>query len=381
MKILYHHRTKSRDGQAVHIRELIAALRAQGHEVREWALSAAGESASMGSEGGLLGRLAARAPRVFYELAEHAYGPAVTGRLVRAGRELGADVVYERHALGNTAGGRVARRLGVPLLLEVNSPLALERAAHETLVLRRWAAASERRVLGAADRVLAVTAVLADMLAAQGVERARIDVVPNGVDLARYPADEPPAGDDVVIGFTGFFRPWHRIEDLVDALADGRLPARARLLLVGEGPARESIEARARERDVSERVTLTGAVSRDAIPDLVRSMHVCVQPAATAWASPLKLFEYMAAGRAIVAPDQANLREVLSHEQDALLFPPGDHVALTAALARLAADEPLRLALGYAARATLEARPYTWDHNAQRVAAIAADAIANPRGR
>src|SRR6185369_17651209 len=112
----------------------------------------------------------------------------VAGRLTAAGRACAAEIVYERHALGNTAGLRVARRLGIPLLLEVNSPLARERAEHEQLVFRRWAERSERAVLQRADRVLCVTRALADLVVAMGVPRPRVAVVRNGVDLARYPA-------------------------------------------------------------------------------------------------------------------------------------------------------------------------------------------------
>jgi glycosyltransferase involved in cell wall biosynthesis len=378
VKILYHQRTKSRDGQAVHIRELIAALRARGHGVQEWALSS-GEQGEMGSEGGLLGRLLARAPRALYELGEHAYGPAVAGRLTAAGRTAGAEIVYERYALGNTAGLRAARRLGIPLLLEVNSPLARERAEHETLVFRRWAARSERRLLQRADRVLAVTRVLADMLVQSGVPRPRVAVVRNGVDLERYPEAAERDGPGVVIGFTGFFRAWHRIEDLVDALADGALPADARLLLVGDGPARASIEARATARGVAARVRVTGAVAHAEVPGHVRSMDICVQPAATPWASPLKLPEYMAAGRAIVAPDQQNLRELLTHGRDALLFDPGQPAALAAAVAQLARDPARRRALGRAARETVVREKLTWDGAAERVEAVAGTCLAERR--
>lgn len=375
MNVLYHHRTKSRDGQAVHIRELIAALRARGHRVEEWALSRGGTGA-MGSEGGSAGRLLARAPRWAYELGEHAYGPLVAGRLAGAGRACGAEVLYERHALGNTAGVRAARRLSIPLLLEVNSPLARERGEHETLVFRRWAERSEARVLRRADRVLCVTRALADIVVAAGVPRPRVAVVRNGVDLARYPAPRPNAHADVVIGFTGFFRPWHRIEDLVDALASGRLPSAARLLLVGDGPSRASIERRAAERGVAGRVRITGAVEHGQVPALVSSMDVCVQPAATAWASPLKLPEYMAAGRAVVAPDQENLREVLTHGRDALLFDPRGPDALLEAVARLCADGALRERLGREARATVEREQLTWDGAAARVEAAARAALA-----
>lgn len=377
MNILYHHRTKSRDGQAVHIRELIAALRGRGHAVEEWALSS-GDAGAMGSEGGWWGRLLSMAPRGAYELAEHAYGPMVSRRLVQAGRRVGAEVLYERHALNNTAGVRASRRLGVPLLLEVNSPLAHERSEHESLALPRWAQATERAVLRQADRILAVTRVLGDMLVELGVDAERVHVAPNGVDLSHYP--ERPAREDeaLVVGFVGFFRPWHHIESLVDLLAGPHMPDRARLLLVGDGPSRSAIEARAAARGVRDRVEVTGAVGREAIPGHVRSMDICVQPAATAWASPLKLFEYMGAGAAIVAPDQPNLREVLTDGHDALLFAPDEPGAMAQAVERLGGDAALRGRLGRSARETVVSRGYTWDAAARRVeqAAVAAGAAA-----
>jgi glycosyltransferase involved in cell wall biosynthesis len=372
MNVLYHHRTKSRDGQAVHIRELIAALRRRGHAVEEWALSP-GDEGEMGSEGGLVGKLAAAAPRICYELAEHAYGPIIAPRLVAAGRACDADVLYERHALNNSAGMRAARKLGVPYLLEVNSPLTRERSGYETLVLQKWAARCERRVLAAADRLLVVTHVLRDILIEDGLPPERVVVIPNGADMSLYPDTPPAERDELVIGFTGFFRPWHGLETLVDALADGALPAGARLLLVGDGPSRSDIEARAAQRGLADRVEITGSVERAAIPDLVRSMDICVQPAATPWASPLKLFEYMAAGRAIVAPDQPSLREVLAHERDALLFEPDDPGAMAAAVVRLGNDAALRTALGATARERVLEVPYTWDGNAARIEEIVAE--------
>jgi len=203
--------------------------------------------------------------------------------------------------------------------------------------------------------------------------------VRNGVDLARYPAPQPRRAADVVIGFTGFFRPWHRIEDLIDALASGRLPAGARLLLVGDGPSRAALERRAAERGVGARVRITGAVEHEAVPALVASMDVCVQPAATPWASPLKLPEYMAAGRAVVAPDQENLRETLTHGRDALLFDPARPEALVEAVARLCADQELRERLGREARATVEREKLTWDGVAERIEAIAQTCLAERR--
>jgi glycosyltransferase involved in cell wall biosynthesis len=213
------------------------------------------------------------------------------------------------------------------------------------------------------------------MLVSQGIPEGKIHVICNGADISLYPRTPRMEREDLVVGFTGFFRPWHGIEALVDGLADGALPAHCRLLLVGTGPAQPSIERRARERGVEGRVRITGAVSREEIPALVQSMDICVQPAAVAWASPLKLFEYMAAGKAIVAPDQPNLRETLRGGHDAQLFAPGEPAAMAAAVARLANDTTLRTALGDAARQTLEDRRYTWDANAERVEQIMNDCL------
>ena len=108
------------------------------------------------------------------------------------------------------------------------------------------------------------------------------------------------------------------------------------------------------------------------VPAEVQRFSIALQPKVTPYASPLKIFDYMAAGRAIVAPDQPNIREVLEHGRTALLFDPDEPGALWHAISQLVADAPLRTRLGAAARAELEARDYTWRGNARRIAAWAA---------
>jgi glycosyltransferase involved in cell wall biosynthesis len=96
---------------------------------------------------------------------------------------------------------------------------------------------------------------------------------------------------------------------------------------------------------------------------------VALVPAINPYASPLKLHEYMAAGLAVVAPDQPNLREVLTHGEDALLVSPGDGAALVEACGRLVAEGALRARLGREARASLERQDLTWRGNVRRVLA------------
>jgi glycosyltransferase involved in cell wall biosynthesis len=117
-------------------------------------------------------------------------------------------------------------------------------------------------------------------------------------------------------------------------------------------------------------LTCLGLVDRDRIAGHVAAFDIALQPQVVAYASPLKLFEYMALGRAIVAPDQANIREVLTDGENALLFRPGDPAHFAAQIVRLCADQALRRRLGDAASATIDTRGYTWDDNARRVAAL-----------
>jgi glycosyltransferase involved in cell wall biosynthesis len=114
-------------------------------------------------------------------------------------------------------------------------------------------------------------------------------------------------------------------------------------------------------------VRFTGLRPREQVPELIAGFDIALQPRAVEYASPLKVFEYMAAGRAIVAPDQANIREVLTQGQTALLFDPAQPGAMWQAVARLAGDAALRERLGKAAAAEIVRRDYTWLSNARRV--------------
>ncbi len=382
MKILYHHRTQAEDGQAVHIRALQDAWRELGHEVVEFSLvsrsrpsepSYSGANLPAPSRWSAVGRL----PRFARELAEYSYTAFARPRLARAIRQAEPDFVYERYAFGNAAGVMAARRTGVPLVLEVNSPMVHELSRTRGLTFARTADRMERYILREATRVCAVTEVLADMLVDLGVDRRRILITPNGVHLEQFEYEdraavraiarrdlELPEGA-LVLGFVGYYRDWHRLDLVIDALP--KLPG-AVLALVGEGPAREALEARARERGVTARVRFCGRREHVAIPALLPAFDLALVPAINPYASPLKLHEYMAAGLATLAPDQPNLREVLTHGENAWLVTADDGAALEAALMALASDPKLRANLGEAARRTIEERGLTWRGNAERVA-------------
>ena len=372
MRILYSHRIQSRDGQSVHVDELVAALRAEGHEVL---VVGPGfyEQASFGGGSGVVDALRRLLPGALGELAELAYNVPAYRRLAASCREFRPDLIYERNNLYYLAGLWLARRTRIPFFLEVNSPLADERTRHGNLKLRALAHRLERQVWRGADRVLAVTGVLKGLIAATGADPARIVVVPNGIVLERFGTVAPPAETGVVnLGFVGFVRDWHGLDGVVSEIAARRGGVPAMLTVVGDGPVRGELEAQAASLGIGERVRFLGVVPNAQVPAEVARFDIALQPKVTAYASPLKIFDYMAAGRAIVAPDQPNIREILVDGETALLFDPEAPGAMWDAVARLIDDAPLRARLGVAARAELERRDYTWRGNAKRVVALRA---------
>lgn len=379
MKILYSQRTKSSDGQAVHIRSLTEALVRRGHQlaiVGPDDLAPAARPLDAHAGIGLRRFL----PAPVHELAEIAYSAPAYLKLESRAKVFAPDILYERYNLFYHSGARLARARGLPFLLEVNAPLAEERERHGNLALKSLARASERSIWRAATRVLPVTRALADYVAAAGVAPDRIDVIPNGVeDVFLRDHDPRPVraryglNGKIVLGFTGFVRDWHGLDRIVAYLGQRRRPDLA-LLIVGDGDTRAALERQADDLGVADAVIFTGVVQRDDVPVHLAAFDIALQPAVTAYASPLKLFEYMAAGRAIIAPDRANIREVVD-DSAAILVSETDPAALVAALDAFANNADLRARFGAAARSALIRRGFTWDENARRIEAIAAEEI------
>ena len=388
MRILFHHRIASRDGQSVHIEEMIAALERQGHETRlvgpaSWAAS------GFGSSNTVVDAIKRMIPGALYELLEVAYNVKAFFRLRKAVAEYKPDVIYERFSLFLFAGVWVRRLTGLPLLSEVNAPLFEERAKNDGLKLHalgRWA---QGYIWRRADHVLPVTGVLARTVTEYGVAADKVTVIPNGIDPRRFDAAAtvtteaaktalgvPP--ERVVIGFTGFIRGWNAVHRLLE-FAAARRELNVHILVVGDGPARQPLLDYAAEKGIPDRLTITGVVGRDDVARHVAAFDMAVIPGVTPYASPLKLFEYLQLGRAIVAPDTENIREILTHERDALLFDPAQDDALEAALLRLASDGALRTRLGHSARETISEKSLTWDQNAERVVAIGRALMAGAR--
>jgi glycosyltransferase involved in cell wall biosynthesis len=276
--------------------------------------------------------------------------------------------IYQRYSLNNLAGVILSRRWDVPLVLEANGSEAKWRQGFGTLKYPKLAYACERLILRQAEIVTAVSRNAAEDLLAAGAQADRVRVVPNGVSIRRFadaaPIPLPRSLDGAfTICFVGLFYPWHGVRYLAQAFAllHARRPE-ARLLLVGDGEELPIVRAILDSNGAIGATHFAGLVPRSEAPGYMAASDVLVSPHADVHhfiGSPIKLFEYMATGKPIVATRVGQIPDVLTDGTTALLVPPADPPAMTAALERLLADRSLGERLGRAARS--EAQEHSWD--------------------
>ncbi len=395
MKILYHHRTRAEDAQGIHIKSLQDAWTALGHEVREVSPVDARNNAAPKTTGKAENKAEnktspavkkaadqkhseGRSPlgSVIYETLSLGYNIYGAARLRRAIREFNPGMIYERYSLNLCAGAYIAQRRRLPFVLEVNAPLVDEMAKESGLVGQGVARRCEKWVLESATKVVVVSQVLRDHFTSSGIDTSRFQVMHNGIDPHQFhpqvdaaPVREQYAlGHHCVIGFVGWMRQWHRLDLLLEAFA--ALPNRdqCEVLLVGDGPALSGLRERAAALGIAAQVHFTGPVAHDKIPMHIAAMDITVLPSIPAYASPMKLFEYLAMGKAVIMPDQQNLREVVHDGENGILIPASDN-GVSRALHLLASDQALRQRLAGAAAATIRDGSFYWTENARRVLA------------
>ncbi len=345
-------------GASRHVREVRAALSRRGHDVYvvAAAVGAAGESERVIPIPADVAHGSERSRAAQSWVADH------SAEIAR--RIGGADLLLERLALYPCAGSGLASDLGAAHLLEVNAPLAEESARYRGLADFGAAEAAERKAIGAADGIVAVSRALRDRaIALRGSVRGVLHL-PNGVDVAAFAAGsgaraarraELRVGDTTcVVAFVGTLKAWHGVEHLLAACeaSIGR-HVDLHLLIVGDGPGAASLRQRAATGVLAARVTFTGAVAPDQVPEWLAAADVgaAFYPALPGfYFSPLKVAEYAAAGLAIARSRHPDIDDLVPDGATSLSADPHDLAGFSALLDRLAVDAGLRASLGNAAR-------------------------------
>ena len=363
-------------GSSVHVQEMLLAMLKRGAEVHLFTNRLGDDAPS--DVTALQVHLLPKLPRedaATHERAALAANAALRDALLKESEQGPFDLIYERHSLWSHAGMEFAREHKLSSLLEVNAPAIEEQANYHLLIDRGAAEDAMMRAFRCANAIIAVSRQLAHLLEQHPSARGKVYVVPNAVNPDRFVDVVPaiPKNGEFVIGYIGVLKARHGLTTLIETftLVAQQTPA-AQLLIVGDGPEREYLDREIAARGLTDRVQFTGSIAPELVPAYLASMDVALAPyppLAQFYSSPLKVYEYMAAGLPVVATRIGQIEEIIEHGETGILIRPGDASGMAQAITELAASVDLRTRLGQAARQTVQ--EHTWDHVLERALCFA----------
>jgi glycosyltransferase involved in cell wall biosynthesis len=389
MFVAYFHYLYGQDTALHHVRQFAEGARALGHRVDVHALNLAppvGSNGAISLKATLRQALKKRFSRWLHDPKELLWNARYYRREKSILERERPDVVLVRSQGLTFATVPLAQKLNLPLVFEVNAPADEVRYFEHYRHWQRpraWVGAYKLR---RADGLVVVSGALKELYRDRyDLPAEKIDVVPNGADLALFrpetepDAEFPRAEDAPRLGYVGSFQAWHALDLLGRLVEDiGRERPQTRFLMVGSGQGVDLL--RSQTTLPAERLAFTGRVEHSRVPGLVASLDIGILAEAAPYQCPLKVVEWMAAGKAIVAPDYPPLRELIDPGVHGVLFPPGDFAAARRAVIALVDDPARRAALGQAA-AVKARRELSWQDNARRVIAACERAIARRESR
>ena len=287
--------------------------------------------------------------------------------------------IYERYTDLCSAGQKLAKHLNIPHIVESNAPTEEFQIFGTASWLFTVSRARHIAVMNNADAVVAVSSCLKDYYTRLGVDGDKIFVLPNGVNSKVFRAgnyentslrNKYGLNEKIVVGFVGSIRVYHGFESIVTAadiiLKDNR---DIFFLIVGGGDGLEQSKMELARLGITRNFIFAGYVPNPEIPSFLGAMDICIMPNSNWYGSPMKLFEYAAMGKAMIAPRLGPVMDVFRDGEHVILITPGDARELASKLLYLARHPQRRQTLGENAMKRVY-QHYTWDKNAERILCI-----------
>ncbi len=369
------------DAQGIHITEIVNAFRDLGHDVKVFSLVQRDEKTGDKKKGLYWELIAKIVPNFIYEFMEIVYNFYAYPKLISIINKFEPDFIYERYAMYNFCGVLAARRKNIPIILEVNAPRYYERMKYEKLTFVKFSKWLENYTCNHATKVVVVTSPLKEILSKQGVEEHKMVVMSNGINPDRFDKNKEFRSirskygmpeNALVIGIVGWFREWHGLDFLITSCLENNLFAvhNVYLLFIGDGPVVPDTKKLIDEKDLYRYVKFTGPVAHDKIAAYLAALDIAIQPRVTDYASPMKIIEYMAMGKAIVAPDKQNIRDILTDQVNGILFEEENKSDFFEKITLVITDENLRKKISENAYKTIGQKKMYWQENARRAIAL-----------
>lgn len=395
MKIIYYsphptHDIVSEVGYATHQREVINALKAQGHQVipvimggtEPGNLSPQGVTASPRSFKAILKKII---PRFLwttlkdYKLTKH--DTRAAAELEKAIIQHQPDLVYERSEYLQDKGVGIIKKYGVKYFLEVNAPFVEEMNGFEGYSMMHKAAhRKEKNKLAAADKVFVVSSALSDFLIVRYQCNAdKIVLQPNCINPASVQTDESfihklktthNLYGKSIVGFVGSIFPHHGVDVMIEgfSMLAKQYPQMV-LIIVGDGSIVQQLKSITETAQLQDRVLFLGKQPHQDIYNYISLMDICIMAKSNWYGSPIKIFEYGILGKPVIAPDTIPVRDVMDNGTHGLLIETtAGEVA--GAIIKLIENRDLRDSVANNFKELIIAN-YTWDKAAKTIAAQA----------
>lgn len=378
MKILYtlsnpgDRLNYERAGHIVRANAILRGLEKLGHQVfRVEAGEVKQTKAAVSTYRSLIKK---RLPRplvlILRDMGRIVHGHRHAQRLIAGIKQYKPDLILETHLALNLAGKIASETTSVPLVVDDLAPVWEEEQQYG-VGLKKKAGQIYGQVVDRAAKLVAVNTVIKRYLIGENVPENKICVVENGIDeeFFHFGIDGHKQRrnygfreDEVVIVFVGSFQPYHRVDILLKAFAEIKSALTTRLLLVGDGVNLSRSKSVADTLGLGNRVVFTGRIPYDEVSSFMAAGDIAVMPATNEYGNPMKIYEYLALGKVVVAPNQETITEIVEHKRDAYLFERENISSLTYALENLVEDPSTRAQLGMAALQT--AKKHTWSMRA-----------------
>ena len=322
----------------------------------------------------------ARVTRISQDLSQNFLARAVHfGKSVLAHLALHPDydVVHFRNVWDGFHITQNKKKFGYKTLFEVNGLPSIELKYHYPGMdpsLLAKIKEQELATLHLADAIICPSNVTRDYIASLGPSRKLVTVIPNGVSPSDFLVTPLPVRDgcDPVLLYIGTLADWQGLDIVIKALPKILEQQPVKLHIIGRGRSRQRkmLAKQIRKLGLEEHVTVQPAVPHHEIPELISQADICVAPLSlndrnvTQGACPIKVLEYMAAGRPLLASNMPIVRELLREDVDGLLFSPNEPDDLARQAILLLTDVELSQRLAESAAAHVREK-FTW-HESQK---------------
>jgi len=380
MNILYTHRTQGRGVERVHITGIVNALKDMGHHVDILSVPGAEidekeEQTDIIRKRSTLGAISKSFPQFLFEFFELLYNVIQLFRLPLQLRKKKYDFIYERYSLFTFATVLICKIIGKPVILEINDSVIVPRV--RPCFFLKTARFLEKFIFKHAHSLVIISTNFKNLIEeAYGPINSYV-ISPNAVELRQFMPTNASrelreslniSEQSAVCGYIGAFHKWHGIEWFIkDYIARFKqnTDLGITLVMVGDGPLYSEMKALIEDEGLSEKIILTGRVQHKYISDYISLFDFCIMPDSNSYGSPMKIFEYMAMSKGVLAPSYGPIAETVKDKQTGWLTEVNNHNDFISRLFDIASDKNALKDIGLNARQYI-VNERQWKHNAEQ---------------